>query len=158
MIRICKIIADTIIYIIMSIIIIYIFIIGYNKYIKKENIPSINNYYLFQIASGSMEDNLKTGDYIIVKKNNNYKVGDIITYKENNYYITHRIKEINGDKIITRGDANNTDDNPISKEQVLGKMVYRAHIITFFSNHKLFMSIIFIIWIILGFITDKKRA
>lgn len=158
MIKIIQKILNILFYITMLIIVIYIVIIGYNRYVKKEQILSINNYYLFKIASGSMEDKINTGDYIIVKRSNNYKVGDVVTYKESNHYITHRITKINGNEITTRGDANNSDDNPIKKDQILGKMVFRAYIITFISNNKIFISVLFIIWIILGAIFDKKKS
>jgi signal peptidase len=37
--------------------------------------------------------------------------------------ITHRIVFIADNEIITRGDANNTDDSPISREQIKGEVV-----------------------------------
>ena len=148
--KIFKIIFNIIIYILITIILFYLCIIGYNKIIKKNNLPSISNYYLFKIASGSMEHRLQTGDYIIIKKTDNYKEGDIITYKENDYYITHRIKEINGDKIITKGDANDTEDEPINKSDILGKLVIKAYILTFISNNKILFLILLIIWFIIS--------
>ena len=72
--KIVNVIYNIIIYGLIIIILFYLCIIGYNKVFKKESLPSINNYYLFQIASGSMENKLKSGDYIIVKKTNKYKI------------------------------------------------------------------------------------
>ena len=70
-----------------------------------------------------MEPELKTSSLIIVKKSNSYEVNDIVTYKLNDELITHRIIEINGDDIITKGDANDSEDAPISKDMIVGKVV-----------------------------------
>ncbi len=84
---------------------------------------SIFGYSFFKVATGSMEPNISENDIIIVKDNGEYKVDDVITYKENDSYITHRIIAINSDNIITKGDANNTNDDAINKDQVLGVVV-----------------------------------
>ena len=70
-----------------------------------------------------MEPTLSINDYIIVKNTDNIREGDIITYKEENTFITHRIIKINGDEIITQGDANNSTDKKISKSMIIGKVV-----------------------------------
>ena len=80
-------------------------------------------YTFYEIATGSMEPTLNVKDFIIVKESDKYSVGDIITYKENNSYITHRIIKINGDTLVTKGDANNSEDKIISKSEVIGKVV-----------------------------------
>lgn len=80
-----------------------------------------------------MSPELRVGDYILVGKSNNYKVGDIITYKSNNTYITHRIVYVNDKKIITKGDSNNTNDDFISKKDVVGKLKLKLRFITFIS-------------------------
>ena len=61
------------------------------------------------------------------------KKRDIITYKSDNAFITHRIIKMDGDSIIAKGDNNNTQDKPITKDAVLGKVV-------FIFNKKLFFS------------------
>lgn len=80
-------------------------------------------YSIFEIVTGSMEPTLSINDYIIVKNTDNISEGDIITYKEENTFITHRIIKINGDEIITQGDANNSTDKKISKSMIIGKVV-----------------------------------
>lgn len=80
-------------------------------------------YTFYEIATGSMEPTLNVKDFIIVKESDKYSVGDIITYKEDNSYITHRIIKINGDTLVTKGDANNSEDKIISKSEVIGKVV-----------------------------------
>jgi len=82
-------------------------------------------YTFMNISSGSMEPTIKVKDYVFIKLNNkDYKKGDIITYKNNKSIITHRIEKIDKQTIITKGDANNASDSPISKKDIIGKVVY----------------------------------
>ena len=86
---------------------------------------NIFGYTYFVVSSGSMSGSIEVDDVVIIKINSNYKKNDIITYtdKDGNF-ITHRfIKEING-KLISKGDVNNTVDEPIDKKQVIGKVVF----------------------------------
>ena len=68
---------------------------------------------------------IEKGDIVIVKLGENtLNEKDIITYKSGNAIITHRIKKIDGNTIIAKGDSNNTEDDPIEKDMVIGKVVY----------------------------------
>ena len=45
-------------------------------------------------------------------------------YQEEENFITHRlIRNNENDELIAKGDANNTEDSPIQRSQVLGKVV-----------------------------------
>lgn len=94
---------------------------------------SLFGYRVYRVGSGSMRPELEVGDYILIKKKNNYKVGDIITYKNNKSYITHRIVYINKNKIVTKGDSNNTNDNFINKKDIVGKLFLKLRVISFIS-------------------------
>ena len=87
------------------------------------NIPVLG-YRIYKVGSGSMRPTLSINDLIIVKESNNYNIKDIVTYKENNYYVTHRIVKINDNKITTKGDFNNTEDEEIDKDLIVGKVVF----------------------------------
>ena len=102
------------------------------------NILSMNNKSLFgfriyRVISGSMQPALQIGDVIIIKEANNYAEKDIITYDNGLTTITHRIKSINGDEIITEGDANDAPDKPITKDRILGKYFFRISTFSVFS-------------------------
>ena len=102
------------------------------------NILSMNNKSLFgfriyRVISGSMQPALQIGDVIIIKKANSYAEKDIITYDNGLTTITHRIKSINGDEIITEGDANDAPDKPITKDRILGKYFFRISTFSVFS-------------------------
>ena len=63
-------------------------------------------------------------DILHIIKTADYKRGDIILYKSNvDHYVLHRILRIKKDKIILAGDYNYFKDKPITKEQVLGKLI-----------------------------------
>lgn len=123
-------IAEVITDILILIVIIAIFFALYGIYQTKiMNKPYINyfGYTFFEVVSGSMEPTIDTYDVIIVKINKNVKENDIITFYNDETFVTHRIIEyINDDKILTKGDANNTNDKYISKDLIVGKVVHVA--------------------------------
>lgn len=75
------------------------------------------------VRTGSMDPTLSVNDLVIVKEADNYKVGDIVVYQDENMPVIHRIISIDGEKVITQGDNNNKPDDPISIENIKGKMV-----------------------------------
>ena len=73
-----------------------------------------------------MKPTINPGDMILVKKTDIDKLekGDIITFNKDNIVATHRIEEIDGDSITTKGDNNNLEDTPINKSDVIGRFVF----------------------------------
>jgi signal peptidase len=93
------------------------------KVLHKQYI-NLFGYSIFEVASGSMQKTINVGDAVLIKLNSgNYKKGDIVTYQNGNDYITHRIVTVENDYVITKGDNNNVNDNPIDKKLVVGKVV-----------------------------------
>ena len=91
---------------------------------------------IYNVETGSMEDKIHTGDYILLVKKSNYYVGDVVTYNVNGYFITHRIVKIENGLVITKGDANNTEDEGININQIEGKVIYCGGILNFIINYK----------------------
>jgi signal peptidase len=91
---------------------------------------------IYKVKTGSMEEDIHTGDYILIFKKSDYKVGDIVTYKKENYHITHRIIKKDGNKIITKGDANNTPDEEINENSIIGKVLYHGGLLNILINFK----------------------
>ncbi len=86
--------------------------------------PNYFGYTFFEVASGSMKPALQVNDVIIVKiTNEDFKKGDIIAFQGENAVITHRILYIDGNIITVKGDNNDIVDKPISRDQVIGKIV-----------------------------------
>ncbi len=76
------------------------------------------------VLSGSMEPELSVDDLIIVKKTDTLYVGQVIVYESHGSLVVHRIETINDNEIITKGDANNIADDPITKDVIKGEVVY----------------------------------
>lgn len=118
-----KIIVDIII-LILSIIVILVIWAFVQRNIQNKEYINIFGYSILSTETGSMSPTIEVGDIIIIKIGDEIKENDIITYEQDDVLITHRIQEIDGDAIITKGDYNNIQDEPIQKEQVVGKVVY----------------------------------
>ena len=165
--KVVKKIADIITNILLTIVIIAIFFALYGLFqLKIQNKTYINyfGYTFFEVASGSMSPTINTYDLVIVKINEDIKENDIITFYKDNSFITHRIIEYKDDEhILTKGDANNTTDKEISKDIIIGKVVYTIKnfgiIKRTLVNSKVVISIfITVILFSLAFsITDKRE-
>lgn len=86
------------------------------------------------VLSGSMEPELSVDDLLIVTPSDTYEVGDVVVYQTQRTAVVHRIVSINGDKIITRGDANSGDDEPITQANIKGKVVFAIPFIGLIVN------------------------
>ena len=81
-------------------------------------------YSVFSVSTGSMKPAINQNDVIIVKKSDHYEENDIITFRSDNAYVTHRIINIVGDSIVTKGDANNAKDVAIKEDVIVGKVIH----------------------------------
>ena len=83
-------------------------------------------YPLATITSGSMWPVLKTDDLILMKgaTADEVSVGQIIIYKNQRGFTIHRLIKKEKGKLVTKGDANNVEDNPIEPAAVIGRVVY----------------------------------
>lgn len=116
------------------------------------------NYFgftYFNITSESMADKINTNDIVFVRlSNKKLKENDIITYKNiGGNIITHRIISIDRDLIITKGDANSDNDYPITRDAVIGKVLFIV------SSKVLieFIAILFIIICTISIIFYNKK-
>ena len=84
-----------------------------------------DGYFCAIVGSGSMEPAVHVNDWLLVEGGGSYRAGDIITYvSTQGGLVTHRIREVSGNGYITQGDANNVSDGEISRQRVLGKVVF----------------------------------
>ena len=92
--------------------------------ILKQEYNTFFGFSIFNISSGSMKETIQIDDIIIVKGVEKLNKGDIITFFQDNQIVTHRIIEILDDgNFITKGDANNSKDSKVYKENVIGKVI-----------------------------------
>lgn len=91
--------------------------------IQEKEYCDIFGYSFFQIETGSMAGTIEIEDIIIIKLGNeDIKKDDIITFRQDNNLITHRVIKIEDEKIITKGDSNTSEDKPITKDDIIGKV------------------------------------
>lgn len=76
------------------------------------------------VLSGSMEPTFSTGDLIVVRECDTVAVDDIVVYQDGGSLVVHRIIALDGDSIITQGDANNVSDDPIARTDVKGRVLF----------------------------------
>ena len=114
----------------ISLLVLVSLIIGLNVYsfnaarLGGDSVPMPFGIGAAVVLSGSMEPELSVGDLLIVIERDSYDVGDIIVFQDSGMAVTHRIVSIGEDEIITRGDANNTNDAPITLKQIKGEVLF----------------------------------
>ena len=125
------------------------------------NHTSIFGFRMYKVMTGSMEPSIHVSDTIMIKESDNYKKGDIVTYKDGDEYVTHRIVSVNEDNIITKGDANNTEDSPIKEKDIIGKVIFKMTMLGFLVyllNKPIIWILVFIIGILIIFVIPDKEG
>ena len=83
------------------------------------------------VLSGSMEPEFSAGDLIFVQEADSYQLKDIVVYQDGRSLVVHRIVNIDGETVITQGDANLAADEPMDISAIKGQVIA---IIPFFGN------------------------
>lgn len=94
-------------------------------HIGGNQLPMPFGYGASVVLSGSMEPALAVNDLVFVEARDDYDPGDVVVYQNGNTLIIHRIVKKDGETFVTRGDANNADDDPISLSEIKGAMIFR---------------------------------
>ena len=121
--------------------------------ILKKDYANVFGYTYFVVATGSMSGTIEVNDVVIVKLGQDVNVNEVITYQgEQGEFITHRVVKKIGNQIITQGDVNNTEDDPITKDDVVGtvKMVISP------SSVLKLIAVLLIVFILLAFLNFDK--
>lgn len=134
----------------------------FSKFVLKKEYPDILGYSYFEVLTGSMRNEINISDIVIVKSQANYQVGDIITYKSKNYVVTHRVVKVEENILVTKGDANNISDEPIYKNQVIGKVVHKIEkagiYIKVFTDIKVIVLMFIIIMLIVFIMSEIEMG
>ena len=96
------------------------------KTLAGNTMPMPFGFGMSVVLSGSMEPELSMNDLVIVREADSCAVDDIVVYQDGNSLVIHRIWSVDGETVITKGDANNAVDEPIKTSVIKGKVV--AHI------------------------------
>ena len=110
----------------LAMVALYVVFIGSSVYLMPRLLIRIldNEHPMAAITSQSMYPVLKRGDLVLIEgvdKPADLRVGDILAFESEHGFAIHRIVNISGETITTQGDANFTEDEPISFEQVIGR-------------------------------------
>ena len=100
-----------------------------NIKILHHDLAPIGSYAFLEVVSGSMEPTINVGDIIVIKvKNFNYQENDIVTfYDVDSSFVTHRIVKLENDKMVTKGDHNNTEDEALPQSNIVGKYLFKLN-------------------------------
>ena len=110
-----------------------------------------------EVETGSMEDGIHVGDYILIYRKDNYKIGDIVTFTRDGYYVTHRIIKKNNNKFVTKGDANNTEDDAISSKDIVGKVFCNGGLLNIVIRFKYAIASLFLAIYLLNYYYAKEN-
>ena len=103
-----------------------VIIVSYNFFqinIFKKHYTNFFGFTIFEVTTGSMSGTIEINDVILVKITKDVKAGEIITFENKDEIITHRIVAEKDDELFTKGDANNSEDLPIKRDSVIGKVI-----------------------------------
>ena len=93
--------------------------------VLKKDYVNVFGYTYFVVATGSMSGTIEVDDIIFVKVTKEVNTNDVITFKnKDGDIITHRLITKNGNAYVTKGDVNNVADEPIKKNQIIGKVTF----------------------------------
>lgn len=82
---------------------------------------------LYFVKSGSMVPTISPGDLVITRPAGEIHPGSIVTFDQGETVVTHRVLEMSGGMLRTKGDANeDADPDPLPVERVQG--VYLFHV------------------------------
>ena len=118
------------------------------------------DYSLYIVRSGSMAPVINLGDMVIGSQVSiaEIKPGVIVTYELGINLITHRVLSVDGNTLITKGDANeDPDPNPVLLSQVKSLYLFRIPYVGYaagFVRTRLgwFLAIILPSIVLVGFI------
>ena len=75
------------------------------------------------VLTGSMEPTISPDDLIVVAEQESYDVDDIVVYQSVSMLVVHRIIDMDEETVTTKGDANNTTDEPVKRSAIKGEVV-----------------------------------
>lgn len=97
----------------------------YSGSLRKDGLPMPMGVGMSIVLSGSMEPTLQVNDLVIVHRQDSYRTGDIVVFQTGSALVVHRIVSIDGDTVVTRGDANDGTDPPITTDAIKGRVAAR---------------------------------
>lgn len=131
-------------------------------------VPRLMGYEVYNVVSGSMAPTITTGSMVLVEPAvaKDVQEGDIIAFFDGASVVTHRVvhnKLVEG-KIVTKGDANETEDlSTVDYSSLIGRVVWHmpmlgdimAHITTLLG--KIYLLALILCGLLLNIIAGRLR-
>ncbi len=137
--------------------------------LKNNEVPNIFNRAMLYVKTPSMEDTIMAGDLIFINvKDRDFYEEDIISFRRPDkpeIIITHRIVNIDGDLITTKGDNNYTSETweiNFSKDFVLGSYVGKSSLlgsvyeVLFLNSLNVLFGLITVVFLLIGVIEMRN--
>lgn len=135
--KIVKYIGNTIV---LVAVLIFVVIAGISFFSAPDS-SGLFGYKGYTVVSGSMEPKISVGDFIIVEIEpyDAIETGDVVTFQYNTEIVTHRVMDKTEEGLVTKGDANNIQDQGfVAEESYIGiqKLLipYFGYVITFLQK------------------------
>lgn len=120
-------VCTTVIIVLLVLIVAFNLISAIKRSVTKRSCETVLGLGTAVVISGSMEDAISINDMVVIWKTNDYEVGDVVTFQGRTHPVTHRIIEKrveNGQEFfVTQGDANNTPDDEIPRDLIVGEVI-----------------------------------
>ena len=100
----------------------------------------VPGYNLYLVRSESMKPAIHMGDLIITGPmngliNGEVKPGTIVTYETSKELITHRVQAVDGEALVTKGDAaEDADPWPVTMSDVRGVYLFKVPFVGFLTG------------------------
>lgn len=105
-------------------------LVGYSAYtvnaarLAGDTVPMPFGVGAAVVLSGSMEPVYSVGDILIVVKDSSYSIGEVVVYQTGGTAVAHKIVAFTDGKVVTKGEANNTEDEPIPFDAIKGRVLF----------------------------------
>jgi signal peptidase I len=121
----------------------------------------VPGYSFYIVKSGSMVPAIGVGNLVFTGPHGAVEVGQIVTFQIDGETVTHRIFSIDGNQIMTKGDANKTPDTrPITLTDIKGTYLFQfpglGYLTDFISTKKGWFILVIIPSIILVLLLVKE--
>ena len=99
------------------------------------------DYNIYRVRSESMKPVINMGDMVITGPpngplNGEVKPGSIVTYQRAEELITHRVISVDGETLVTKGDAvEDPDARPVNLSNVAGVYLFKIPYLGYVSNY-----------------------
>lgn len=98
------------------------------------------DYNMYIVRSGSMEPMINTGDAVVIGPvdgpfGGGLREGSVVTYRRGAELVTHRVLSLDGDALVTKGDAvEDPDPWTVTRQDIRGVYLFRVPYIGYASN------------------------